>query len=133
MYIVIEGLSNKLEDFYYMNYTKTEYISKQEQEWCYKLVDILVKLGYSKRKIAEGSGISYSSVCRLSNRAIIPTKYLWENLLEYGKRVHKELHSHIEENKPINESRESFKDNIHDIKPAYVKKQSGKSDTLIWL
>lgn len=116
-----------------MNTTKTEYISKQEQEWCYKLVDILVKLGYSKRQIAEGSGISYSSVCRLSNRAIIPTKYLWESLLTYGKKVHKDLHEQCEETKPINESRETFKDEINEIRPAYVKEQHGKNDTLIWL
>lgn len=67
--------------------------TEQETQWAYDLVDILAKLGKTRKDIAEGSNLSSSTIARLANRKVHPTKNVWEKLYEYGRQVDREMHT----------------------------------------
>lgn len=79
--------------------------TEQETQWAYDLVDILAKLGKTRKDIAEGSNLSSSTIARLANRKVHPTKNVWKKLYEYGRQVDTEMNTHqmmTDDNKSYN-------------------------------
>lgn len=98
--------------------------TKQERDWAYELVRILINLGKSRKDIADGANISYSTVNRLYNQQVTPKEDVWKKLYHYGKQVDKEMHNErsVSETKP---------------KPSYEKPIDQKfeiqNNELIWI
>lgn len=100
--------------------------TEQETQWAYELVEILAKLGKTRKEIADGSNLSSSTIARIANRKVHPTKHAWRSLYEYGRKVDNEMHTRqmiIDGNKSSNSNEDKPID----------QKFEFSNNTLIWL
>lgn len=100
--------------------------TEQETQWAYSLVEILTRLGKTRKDIAEGSNLSSSTIARLANRKVRPTKHVWRKLYEYGRQVDNEMH-----NRQMILDDTKTRDNVED--EPIDQKFEVANNTLIWL